>query len=303
MWSTSWLFLLEAVIIVVGNLTTIVIFITTRRLRSRKYILIVNMAFADLFVGCITLPCYVYWRVRLLKVQDETTEMTFQYFFEFADTFFGTASIFSLTSLAIERAHATFFPFKHEALRFSSYRIGIALVWLAALTNTLLSLSVLQNLRIPRLYVMAFVLTLSLAIVSIAYLLIWTKVTRNGNAAIGSNKKLTVTLGMVTVASFITLMPLLITSIYGVICPSCLDNLQRSLFSIATFFYCGNSAVNFFIYAFRLRYFRAELYRRFGCCKKSSSQQDGRIEMQENMKTAPTRAFVQSEQVAASECI
>lgn len=283
MWSTSWLFVLEALIIAAGNMTTIIIFTTTQRLRSRKYVLVVNMAVADLFVGCITLPCYIYWR------EGPEVSSIFEYVMEFSDNFFGTASIFSLASLAIERAHATLFPFKHEAMKFSSYRIGIAIVWVAALTNTLVSLSVKSVLR---LHGMAFVLSLSLIIVCIAYLLIWIKVTCNTSAAIlGSNKKLTVTLGMVTVASFITLMPLLVTSVYGVFCLDCIHNLHWSLVSAATFFYCGNSAVNFFIYAFRMREFQAELSRRFRCCMRQQNAE--RVEMQQNMITSNTNGNTQ----------
>lgn len=266
MWSTSWLFLLEAVIIVIGNATTIVIFTTTSRLRHRKYLLIVNMAIADLFVGCITLPCYVYYREG-----PDYVSLRFEYTFESVDIFFGTASFFGLSSLAIERAHATFFPFRHSALSYLPYKIAITIVWIGALTHTLLSLFVLKT--IPRLHDMAVVLAVCLVVISIAYLLIWWMVTcrKNQSAAHISNKKLTVTLGIVTVASFITLMPLLVTSVYGIICgEACLYDLHSSLVSIATFLYCGNSAVNFFIYAMRIREFRVEIVRRMKCSTRTS---------------------------------
>lgn len=210
MWSTSWLYLLEAVTIIIGNVTTIVIFTTTPRLRGRKYVLIVNMAVADLFVGCFTLPCYVYWREGPAKISTD-----FEYMFHFGDIFFGTASMFSLASLAIERAHATIFPFKHEALSYTPYKVGIAVVWSGAMSNALISISVLK--KIPRLHDIAVVLSFSLCIISIAYLLIWLKVTcRTNQQFVHENKKLTVTLGIVTLASFIALMPLLVTSIYEI---------------------------------------------------------------------------------------
>ncbi|CAH3155977.1 unnamed protein product [Porites lobata] len=52
----------EAVVIVVGNLLTIVLFALNKKLRSKKilaksiYYLVLNMAFADLFLGGISLP-------------------------------------------------------------------------------------------------------------------------------------------------------------------------------------------------------------------------------------------------------
>ena len=47
----------EAVVIVVGNLLTIILFALNKKLRSKKSLyLVLNMAFADLFLGGISLP-------------------------------------------------------------------------------------------------------------------------------------------------------------------------------------------------------------------------------------------------------
>ena len=53
-------FALEAVLIVVGNLLTIVLFAVNRNLRKKNLFLIVNMAFADLMLGTVSLPMYTY---------------------------------------------------------------------------------------------------------------------------------------------------------------------------------------------------------------------------------------------------
>ena len=56
----------EAVIIVVGNLLTIVLFAFNKKLRSKKSLyLVLNMAFADLFLGGVCLPMYVHFLARL----------------------------------------------------------------------------------------------------------------------------------------------------------------------------------------------------------------------------------------------
>ena len=52
---------MEAVVIVVGNVLTIVLFALNKKLRSKKSLyLVLNMAFADLFLGGAWIPIYVY---------------------------------------------------------------------------------------------------------------------------------------------------------------------------------------------------------------------------------------------------
>ena len=54
-------FILSFVFIVVGNLLTIVLFAVNKRLRKRRLFLIINMAFADLMLGAVSLPIYIYY--------------------------------------------------------------------------------------------------------------------------------------------------------------------------------------------------------------------------------------------------
>ena len=72
----------EAVVIVVGNLLTIILFALNKKLRSKKSLyLVLNMAFADLFLGGISLPTYVY-SLALGQVKfDEQTPTLFTIIF------------------------------------------------------------------------------------------------------------------------------------------------------------------------------------------------------------------------------
>ena len=54
--TVSVFFLLEAVLIVTGNFLTIGLFATERKLRKKSLFLVVNMAFADLISGAVSLP-------------------------------------------------------------------------------------------------------------------------------------------------------------------------------------------------------------------------------------------------------
>lgn len=263
MWSISWLFVVEAVAIVTGNAISIFIFTSTRRLRSRKYLPIINLAVADLLSGVVTVPLFLYCAEG---PQDEylTTVNTV---YKFADTFFGAASIFGLAALAIERAHATYYPFKHNTLSKAAYIIGCAVVWLTALLHALGSHFFSDFGHFLK---VVFVIGISLAIVSVSYFLIWIKVTRISHVPVramqADNRKLTITLAIVTVISYITMMPLMIMLIYASICGlACLNGVDAYLLRTLMLLHYGNSLVNFIIYSLRMSEFQSELLRRIGC--------------------------------------
>ena len=80
----------KAVVIVVGNLLTIVLFAFNKKLRSKKSLyLVLNMAFADLFFGGVCLPMCVYFLARLplhgqVKLDEKTPTIFRSIFFVFA---------------------------------------------------------------------------------------------------------------------------------------------------------------------------------------------------------------------------
>lgn len=57
-WCTA--FTLEAVLVVVGNLLTILLFAVNKHLRKKNMFLVINMAFADLMLGIVGTPFYIY---------------------------------------------------------------------------------------------------------------------------------------------------------------------------------------------------------------------------------------------------
>ena len=101
----------EAVFIVVGNLLTIVLFALNKKLRSKKSLyLVLNMAFADLFLGGISLPTYVYsLALGQLKFDEQTPTLFTIIFLVFAQASFITAALISC-----ERFYAIYWPLKHR---------------------------------------------------------------------------------------------------------------------------------------------------------------------------------------------
>ena len=61
------------VLIVVGNLLTVVLFVMNQKLHKKGLFLVINMAFADLMLGAVTLPIYIYDVGREFKVWTNRT--------------------------------------------------------------------------------------------------------------------------------------------------------------------------------------------------------------------------------------
>ena len=147
----------EAVVIVVGNLLTIVLFAFNKNLRSKKSLyLVLNMAFADLFFGGVCLPMYVHFLARLplhgqVKLDEKTPTIFRSIFFVFAQASFITAALISA-----ERFYAIYWPLKHrQTLSTRANRFVILTVWTSSILGSLsivfllqfLSLGALNSLR------------------------------------------------------------------------------------------------------------------------------------------------------------
>ena len=92
-------FILTFVFIVVGNLLTIVLFAVDKSLRKRSLFLVINMAFADLMLGALVPPMFVYVVGFEYQFWSAGLPMYFAALRKIVYTFFSQAS---LTSAALE---------------------------------------------------------------------------------------------------------------------------------------------------------------------------------------------------------
>ena len=127
-------FAIAAVFIVVGNFFTIVLFAVNTKLRKKSLVLIINMAFADVMLGALTLPLYVYfWVGPDYQLWANNVHKTLIASFIILDTIFSQASLISAVFISIERFHAIFWPLKHQTLSMRAYCIVIFMVWSQAI--------------------------------------------------------------------------------------------------------------------------------------------------------------------------
>ena len=135
-------FALEAVLIVAGNLLTIVLFARNKNLRKKSLFLVINMAFADLMLGTVGIPLYIYDIGAAYLLWAAKMSTSFYNSLKVADTIFAQASLISAVLISIERFYAIYWPLKHRTLSMRAYCIVIFMVWtLTAIVTTIISLA------------------------------------------------------------------------------------------------------------------------------------------------------------------
>ena len=189
---------------------------------------------------------------------------------------FYAASLVNIALISLERLHATLFPIKHFLLGKRIYYKFIFLSWFAALILTLVHCFIYMNEAVAGRYTWIIYVFVALLVLATSYVIIISKVIRKTNSqrlrsVISAERKLSVTLFIVSAASTLTLLPWVITT-----CISIRSGHLWIQFSpygkrsnVVLSFYYLNSILNPVIYAVRLPEFKRILKGLF--CKTTSS--------------------------------
>ena len=100
-----------AAMIIFANSLMIGAFYVNTRLRTRTNLLLMSLAVADMLVGTISLPLWVYISITFSSVGPVNR----LYFI--CDVIFGISSILNLTAISLERCYALLKPIKHRNIR------------------------------------------------------------------------------------------------------------------------------------------------------------------------------------------
>ena len=254
-------FVTESLIIVSVNLLTIIVFIKNRNLRTRAMYLVISLTVADMLVGLLSespsplvfmqQTCDLLRRVPLHGKIETLLSITMP-----------GLPLVSLTNIAVislERTHAAFRPFKHRVIKKWVYGVIIATVWVlpvmilsATISTSFFDLP--DNLFIlwPIYYCCClFVICVSYACISIKFVC---GAHPQHHGAVNRQRKLTVTLFIMTIVSLILLIPLLLYLFVFAIT----DNILYSLsYLYSSFILAGvNSFVNPILYSVRIPEFK-----------------------------------------------
>ena len=265
----TWLSLLitESIIIVTFNVVTIIIFMKNRSLRTRGMYLVINLAIADAMSGAFS-ECmlFVYlggrcdfWKFNLTGNWRKLSVAM--------ELLFPVSSIAGIVAISLQQLHAIFRPFQHRVIKKWVYGVAIAIVWIVAAL-----ISTLQPLKINHLTLWISFTSICLFIICVSYTLTALKFFRGRNiqhhGASIRDRKLTVTLVIVTLVSLLMWLPyiicsfLLITSANFRSLPDQL--LFRLNFSLMVLYY-ANSLVSPILYAIRMPEFKRALISLLRC--------------------------------------
>ncbi|CAH3182137.1 unnamed protein product [Porites evermanni] len=249
----------EAVVILVGNLLIIILFALNKKLRSKKSLyLVLNMAFADLFLGAVCLPMYIYFLLANGQVRvDEKTPTFFTIiFFVFAKASFITAALISC-----ERFYAIYWPLKHrQTLSTRAYRFVTLTVWTLSILGSLFIVFLLQFVSLVAPTSLVCLIFVSVLLITSGLNFgVWRKIQQqpvphHQNRAL-QRRRLTKTLLLV---SLIALGSWLTPLVYSLI--AFLGYRMSNNISLITYFtYFSNSFINPILYVLRIPDFKEAL--------------------------------------------
>ena len=270
-------FLTELIVIVLIKLFTLATFARNRHLRKRSTYLVINLTIADLLFGvAAVLPPLL--EPDILESHNILKEHLNWYAFVYLtlDSLFPAASLANLSLISLERLHATIYPFRHCLIREQVYFGVITLSWLLALLFAFM-MAILVVLRAQFtlfLYIFASYCFITVLIITVSYVIIVLNVKSSPQSNIfGSKllteKKLSITLFVMTVASFLTILPwaVWVAILSNIWCELSPVIAYRFHLTFSALYLC-NSIVNPIIYALRMQEFRKAA--RKLCCYRES---------------------------------
>ncbi|XP_068705278.1 histamine H2 receptor-like [Montipora foliosa] len=255
--------LAESVAIVTLNLCTIIVFTRNCNLRKRSTYLMINLAVTDMLVGGVAVFFLFYWFGVFCNVwRGHLNGHLKDYIETKLPGVFPGMSLINITIIALERAYATFRPFKHRVLKKRVYGLLIVFIWVSTALGTSLNFKYPEG--VVDVYFKIALGSFELLIICVSYSSIVIKVRCGAqpkhHGAASRERKLTVTLLIVTVASLLVFLPaitfaLLIYSGKFKI-PFQVDG---RLYCALYVFLFANSLVNPILYAIRMPEYRSTL--------------------------------------------
>ena len=102
-------FCILAFMMVFANSLVIGAFRVNRRLRTTSNTLLMSLATADILIGTISVPLYVYVSI--------TYDYQLRRVYRIFDIICGVSSVLNLTVISLERCYALIYPLKHRNIR------------------------------------------------------------------------------------------------------------------------------------------------------------------------------------------
>ena len=270
---------IEFTAIVLINAFTLITFARNHQLRKRTTYLIINLSVADLLVGAVSGPLELFFIEAGIEPDDRWKHISIYIFYDI----FTLSSLCNLTLISLERLHATLFPFRHCLIQKWVYFKAIIFSWLFSFLFACVAY-ILRDLKIY--YIWAIYVVLTLLILIYSYVVIIVKVRRYPSGqpcgALVSDRKLSVTLFIVTFVSILTILPYAICAFIPLGEWNELSKMAQLdiRYTILVLYYTC-SLVNPLIYAIRMQSFRKEVKKQLICWRTLEPSRVQPIEFRE----------------------
>ena len=276
--------LLESLIIIIGNIFTILVFWKNRKSLKRTSFLLINLAVADLLVGFAALISFGAFNIpghfrkgNLNRAHNADISSVFQIAFGFASALF-------LALISLERIYFLIWPLRHRTASTKGYIYGALFAWVASILAGASTLLVVYDILDVSYGIVAFGCGIALCLVTVcvSYLAIRKRL-HSGVPSINSahnrqiesqqNAKLSRTLFIVITVSLLFWVPSIVVYCIHYLCLKCAPLLVFQIFNL---FRLANSLLNPIIYSFRIPMFK-EVFKRTKLCKRSR-ERNGKVD-------------------------
>ena len=265
--SAIWfsIFVTQFIVIFIINAVTLIAFARNRHLRKRTTYLIINLTVADLLVGAVSGPLAIYFTYEMEHARRGFTWREFCILT--LSTLFSGSSQVNLSLISLERLHATLYPFRHCLIEKWVYYKIIVCCWLMLLIVAASGAVLSLYEPVAYHYALTSFNVFALLILTISYVVIVVKVKNNPPpqpfGSLASDRKLSITLLIVTVVSILNILPWAIqhaqSHVSPLTGPSQRSRVKEVRIVETTVLFYANSMVNPLIYTIRMQEFRKAL--------------------------------------------
>ena len=270
-------FLIESVAIVAVNILSIIIFMKHRNLRTRAMFLVINLTIADMLVGGLSsIPLYNLLGLGCDIVNISLTKKGYNIIFFFFYWFL-LSSLTSIAAISLDQLHATLRPFRHRVIKTWVYGVTVAGVWVltAIISAAIRIVGLLGEEGSHSFYLWQSYNCLCLFFICVSYASIVVKCLCGAHpqhhGATSRQRKLTVTLFIMTIVSLLMWLPyVIVTFVYSK--TARMESYQTKLrvqYSLLVFLHI-NSLANPIVYTIRMPKFRKALLILFNCRRKQN---------------------------------
>ena len=246
-----------------GNTLVLASFFMSSNLRHHVTFFVAGLAVADVLVGLISIPMWMYILYLAWKSNNTSENATITVIYDTLDVFAALNSIFHLTAISIERFFATVYPWRHRRATQRMYHVFLLGIWLAsALVSSSFFLPVSKLTIDFRFYLINTLFVIPLFIMSAAYTRIWFKAKTRLRKAPDTTLKMALTLFIVISLFFVAWLPFFVVRAVLHFCKHYCVSWR--LFFFTKMLHFSNSAVNPLVYGLRIPEYRETFFRLLG---------------------------------------